>query len=790
MSFFHALLSAGVSSSGIVAAFRARVEADSGTFEGDTCLEDVINSMGLNFYNNASFIVTPNGYKTSKLYSLKPTNGGGDFTFARSTTGYRKNATRLQEMSADVPRVDFLNDTCPSVLLEPQRTNIILRSQDLSSATWTKFQVTAGGPELTGANGIWIDGNYAYVAAFTGDTLEIIDISDPLSPQHVGSLVNGAGGALLNGPVGVHVVGNYAFVSSNVSNAIEVVDITDKVNPVHAGSIVDGAGGAELTGVWNMDIVGNYLYVVCSGNALEIIDISTPTSPTHVGKLTTGFNVPTGIEVVGNYAYICNFNSDSFCIVDVSNPASPTMVSTLNHGTGGALLLNCHGVWVVGNYAYVVARASNALNIIDISNPASPTVVSTLVDGSGGAELSGAENIQVIGNYAYIACFTGDALEIVDISNPAAPAHVGKIVNGTGGSALDDANRVFVSGNYAYVVAAVSNALEIVDISAPTNPIHVSKVLTSIGRYKIRETSVTNFHFTRQVLTKSASSLSYIFAIVVKGGYGRDYICLQADDASNGVGRFFNITTGTLGGTRTFGSGFTLLDSKIVNLGDEGYLCMIRATTSTSTTLEFTVLLSTDGTTISYAGDTTKGFYFDKQKIIQSTAPLTDSFIQTTSASVTRNADVLTPLTSVTSLIGQTEGTIFFWVRNTWADAVSKAISISDGTANNSITLDFTTGNVINALVVSSGVTQATISNAGFSNLTEYKVAITYQNNKAALFVNGSKIGEDLTVTVPACSRIGFDSGAGSNPFYGNIESFGILKTALSDASAQSLTTI
>ena len=332
--------------------------------------------------------------------------------------------------------------------------------------------------ELTGANGIWVSGNYAYVATFTGDALQILDISDPTNVIVLGKLTNGTGGALLNGPIGVHVVGNYAFVTSNVSNALEVVDVSNPLNPTHAGSIVDGAGGAALTSPWNMDIVGNYAYVVSSSNAIEIIDISTPTNPTHVGKLTTGLSTPTGIEVSGNYAYVCNFGNNTFVIANISNPASPSVTATVTHGVGGALLSQCHGVWVSGNYAYVTARASNALNIINISTPDSPSVVGTLTDGTGSAELTAPENLQVIGNYAYIACYTGgDALEIVDISTPSAPTHVGKILNGSGGAALSGANRVYVSGNYAYVASFGSNALEVVNISTVSSPIHADKVL-------------------------------------------------------------------------------------------------------------------------------------------------------------------------------------------------------------------------------------------------------------------------------------------------------------------------
>ena len=91
----------------------------------------------------ASLVVTPNGTKASKLYSVKPTDGSGDMTVVRATTATRVNSSGLIESSAiNVPRLDYTGSSCPSLLVEPQRTNIILRSQELDNAIWTKSSGT------------------------------------------------------------------------------------------------------------------------------------------------------------------------------------------------------------------------------------------------------------------------------------------------------------------------------------------------------------------------------------------------------------------------------------------------------------------------------------------------------------------------------------------------------------------------------------------------------------------------------------------------------------------------
>jgi hypothetical protein len=52
----------------------------------------------MSLFNDASLIVTPNGYKEGKIYSLKPFNGSGDLGFVRNTTATRVNSVGLVEL--------------------------------------------------------------------------------------------------------------------------------------------------------------------------------------------------------------------------------------------------------------------------------------------------------------------------------------------------------------------------------------------------------------------------------------------------------------------------------------------------------------------------------------------------------------------------------------------------------------------------------------------------------------------------------------------------------------------
>jgi hypothetical protein len=99
----------------------------------------------MNAYDNASLIMYPSGYKASKIYSQKPTDGSGDLTFTRASSATRVNEQGLIEsVAANIPRIDFTGGGCGKLLLEPQRTNLVTYSED-HTQTSTEACTTSGG---------------------------------------------------------------------------------------------------------------------------------------------------------------------------------------------------------------------------------------------------------------------------------------------------------------------------------------------------------------------------------------------------------------------------------------------------------------------------------------------------------------------------------------------------------------------------------------------------------------------------------------------------------------------
>ncbi|RKX25245.1 MAG: hypothetical protein DRP47_10090 [Candidatus Zixiibacteriota bacterium] len=340
------------------------------------------------------------------------------------------------------------------------------------------FLQTPGDPVLIGsltdddstllnkAYSICIVGKYAYVAAFDEDGIEILDISDPTNPTHVGSFADDIpGGTIaLDGAYSICVSGKYAYVAAKNDDGVAILDISDPTDPTHAGSIFDD-GTTELDGAYSICVVGKYAYVAAY-NGIEILDISDPTSPTHVGKLSDaillGLRGAKSIYVSGQYAYVAAFEDDAVTILDISDPSDPFKVGALRNSsetTDELALEGANSIYVSGKYAYITAYNDCGVEILDISDPENPTHVSAVFD-NGIMNLQYPNSIQVRGKYAYITGYEG--VEILDISDPYYPTHIGK-------SSADYSSGadIIVSGKYAYVACLNSEypGVKVFDIS-------------------------------------------------------------------------------------------------------------------------------------------------------------------------------------------------------------------------------------------------------------------------------------------------------------------------------------
>ncbi len=75
---------------------------------------------------------------------------------------------------------------------------------------------------LKSANSIYVSSKYAYVTSYRDDGVEILDISDPSNPTHVGAIFDNDETAL-DYPASVYVSGKYAYVASMWDSGVEIL---------------------------------------------------------------------------------------------------------------------------------------------------------------------------------------------------------------------------------------------------------------------------------------------------------------------------------------------------------------------------------------------------------------------------------------------------------------------------------------------------------------------------------------------------------------------------------------
>jgi len=108
----------------------------------------------MSLLEKSSLILTPNATKEGKLYSVVPNTTLGDMDVVRATTATRVNSAGLIEsVAVNVPRIDYTNGSCPSLLVEQQRTNVVTYSEQFDNADWLKSGLTITANSFTAPSG-------------------------------------------------------------------------------------------------------------------------------------------------------------------------------------------------------------------------------------------------------------------------------------------------------------------------------------------------------------------------------------------------------------------------------------------------------------------------------------------------------------------------------------------------------------------------------------------------------------------------------------------------------------
>lgn len=306
------------------------------------------------------------------------------------------------------------------------------RSNQVAVDVGIRYAGSIGG----GVPTVAISGTLAYVGE--GSEFVVLDVGNPAAPARLGSYTT------RETVQDVEVVGTRAYVTAD-HDGLLILDVHDPAHPARLG-------GYNTPGhAYDVQVVGGIAYVAAEYGGLQIVDVSNPAAPHLLGQYSiTAYD----LSVANGVVYIATGDSyNQFVSVDVHDPTHPTLRD--NYGFDPNFGLST-GVQVVGNLAYIAS--SRSLIVVDVTTPRigyPPYYVAYELPHQ-------VKDVFVAGNRAYVTSYYGD-LYIFDVSDPQHPQLL--FDYDTPGNSWD----VRVVGSRAYVADGLRGLL-VLNVANPQAP--------------------------------------------------------------------------------------------------------------------------------------------------------------------------------------------------------------------------------------------------------------------------------------------------------------------------------
>lgn len=286
-------------------------------------------------------------------------------------------------------------DVCVYSLVDPT-TPILLNQEHPLSIN--------GNGSLTS---LFVHENYLY--AFWGDSLFIIDLSDPSVPKLTGSCyVSEVSSHIRIVEQDLQVDGDYAYLVSRDHGGLVVIDLRQKTNPV---VVVTEDSGSD-TPLYSLLVEGEVLYALGEDAGhfrLYCIDISVPLLPKVLGSilLNSSVNGCRSFSRKGSKIYI---TGTYFEVIDISDPTTPLKYEI--DRTNLYLSQQTRSIFH-GDTLFISYRMPGELLAIDWSQINHPLNIGSY------SEPYGVRNLALNGNTLFMG---GSGGWIVDISQPSHPS--------------------------------------------------------------------------------------------------------------------------------------------------------------------------------------------------------------------------------------------------------------------------------------------------------------------------------------------------------------------------------
>jgi hypothetical protein len=251
-------------------------------------------------------------------------------------------------ITADIPRLDYTGGGCPSLLLEPQRTNLALYSEQFDNAAWQKNNLTITANNLVSPDG-YTNADTALETTTNGfhDLLQSPSLTSGTT-YTLSSFVKAAGRDYC-----------YLFLSDGTTPAAVKFDLaTGVVLGTALGSPVSSKIENYGNGWYRCSIV--YTSAATATGTLAVSAINSPalSLSAYAGDITKGIAVYGAQLEAGSYptSYIPTLGSS---VTRLADAASKTGISSLIGQTAGTIY------W---EFEFTTSAAANHEALLNIDN--------------------------------------------------------------------------------------------------------------------------------------------------------------------------------------------------------------------------------------------------------------------------------------------------------------------------------------------------------------------------------------------------------------------------------------
>jgi len=312
---------------------------------------------------------------------------------------------------------------------------------------------------------------------------------------------------------------------------------------------------------------------------------------------------------------------------------------------------------------------------------------------------------------------------------------------------------------------------------AKSNSTISSNAVTSPDGYtnadNLVENTANSTHGVGNLSGLTLTAAAYTFSVFVKK-QNRNFFAISTYDGSTTLEGYFNINTGAVA---TMPVGLT---GTITSYGNGWYRCSVTRTMGANSNnfFAFNASATDGGSTYTGTGVVACSIYGGSLEL----GSYATSYIPTLGSASTRGADAASK-TGISSLIGQTEGTVFFDAKELYTDG-SRSICILY--TNGSSYIQIYLVNDIRIIINGSFITQG----QNIAANTRYKIAFAYKAGQHALYVNGVQIATSSSSVAPTVLNDYYLGNAFGSEQSGNYTQALLFKTRLTNAQLAELTTL